>query len=663
MAGRFSVEAVFKAVDKMTAPISRMQNRVGRFTRAMGSQFDRLNRNVDKFAAGVRRGALAVTAGLALSTGAMANVISTGADFEQTLVSAAAKFPGEIRRGTAAFEQLELAARQTGATTEFTASQAASALNFLAMAGFDAEASVAALPGVVDLATAAQVDLATATDIASDTLGAFGLMSKDATQLGTNLARVNDVIAKTTTSSNTTVERLFDTIREGAPVATSAGASLETFAALAGELANSGIKGGQAGTVLKNMFVRLQAPTGAAARVLNRLGIQTKDASGNMLDIVDILGQFNNATKNMGSTQKAAALQAVFGMEAIAGVNILLESGTDRLNEYRTELEGASGASSTMASVMRDTLQGRLNSLNSAVEGVKISIFSMTEGPLSDAIEKTTEWVRANEQLIATNVGEFLAGIINNFENIVKWAKRIGIGLAVFFTLATILKTLVLIMTAVNLVMAANPITWIVLGIVALIAAIAAAIIYWDEIKAAMVSFAQAVTEKVVGAFNWLWEMFTNLPGVVQIAIGALLGPIGALAAAARLIYENWEPITGFFGDLWGGVVNIFNGALDKITGIVDLVKGKAAAIVDTISSIGSGVASFFGFGGDDEEETNQGATGPQIVSPQDRVARSIEEQRTTSTAEVTIRDETGRAEVTGGQLGPGLALANSGAF
>lgn len=662
MAGRFSVEAVFKAVDKMTAPISRMQNRVGRFTRNMAQGFDRLNRNVDRFGAGIRKGALAVTAGLALTSGAMASVIGTGADFEQTLVSAAAKFPGEIRRGTEAFQVLEQAARRTGATTEFSASEAAGALNFLAMAGFDAESAVAALPGVVDLATAAQIDLATATDVASDSLGAFGLMSKDATQLGTNLARVNDVIAKTTTSSNTTVERLFDTIREGAPVATSAGASLETFAALAGELANSGIKGGQAGTVLKNMFVRLQAPTGAAARVLNRLGIQTKDASGNMLDIVDILGQFNNATKNMGSTQKAAALQAVFGMEAIAGVNILLESGTDRLNEYRTELEGASGASSTMASVMRDTLQGRLNSLKSAVEGVKISIFTMTSGPLSDAIDKMTEWVRVNEKVIASSIGEFLANIINNFESIVKWAKRIGIGLAVFFTLAAILKTLVLIMTAVNLVMAANPITWIVLGIVALIAAIAAAIFYWDEIKAAMVSFAQAVTDKVVGAFNWLWEMFTGLPGVVQVAIGALLGPIGALAAAARLIYENWEPITGFFGDLWGGVVNIFSGALDKITGIVDLVKGKAAAIVDTISSIGSGVASFFGFGGD-EEETNQGATGPQIVSPQDRVARSIEEQRSTSTAEVTIRDETGRAEITGGQLGPGLTLANSGAF
>ncbi|ARB06256.1 hypothetical protein SppYZU01_19 [Shewanella phage SppYZU01] len=641
MAGRFSVEAVFKAVDRMTAPISRMQNRVGRFTRAMGSQFDRLNRNVDKFAAGVRRGALAVTAGLALSTGAMANVISTGADFEQTLVSAAAKFPGEIRRGTAAFEQLELAARQTGATTEFTASQAASALNFLAMAGFDAEASVAALPGVVDLATAAQVDLATATDIASDTLGAFGLATKDATQLGINLARVNDVIAKTTTTSNTTVEKLFETMRKAGPIATQAGASLETVAAMAGVMANAGIKAEVAGTAIANSFLNLSNPASRATQVMRRLGIQTRDASGNLLDMPDIIDNIRNATKDLSQTQRLATIESIFGREGLAGTANVIANGGDALREYRKQLEGATGAASNMASVMRDTLQGRLNSLNSAVEGVKISIFSMTEGPLADAIEKTTEWVRANEKLIASNVGEFLAGIINNFENIVKWAKRIGIGLAVFFTLATILKTLILIMTAVNLVMAANPITWIVLGIVALIAAIAAAIIWWDEIKAA----------------------FLSLPGPVKAAIAVLTGPIGWLIGAASLIMDNWEPIKAFFGDLWGGVVNIFNGALDKITGIVDMVKGKALAIVDTISSLGKGVAEFFGFGGSDEEETNRGATGPQIVSPQDRVARSIEEQRTTSTAEVTIRDETGRAEVTGGQLGPGLALANSGAF
>ncbi len=644
MAGRFSVEAVFKAVDRVTAPVTRMQNRVGKLTRSMGRGFHKLNRVVGKFASGVKKAGLAVVAALALSSGAMANVIGTGAEFEQTLVNAAAKFPGEIRRGTEAFEALEAAAKKTGSTTEFTASQSAQALNFLAMAGFDAESSIAALPGVVDLATAAQVDLATATDVASDSLGAFGLMTKDASQLGANLARVNDVIAKTTTSANTTVEALFETIKDGAPVATTAGASIETFAALAGELANSGIKGSKAGTTLKNMFLSLSAPGTGAAKILKRLGVQTKDANGDMRDIVDVLHDLNGSLDGLGTADRSGVLEGIFGKIPIAGVNVLLASGSDRLREYRRELEGASGASSTMASVMRDTLQGRLNSLKSAVEGVKISIFSMSSGPLADAIDKTTEWVRANEQLIATNIGGFLADIINNFDNIVKWMKRIGIGLAVFFTLATILKTLALILTVVNLVMAANPIVLIILGIMALIAAIAAVIIWWDELTEAFLNSGKAMDLIVAG-------------------IALLMGPIGWLIGAAALIFKHWDPIKAFFGDLWSGVVDIFNASLAKIMGVVDKVRNAASAIVDTIASIGGGVAEFFGFGSDEEEQGGSNTTGPQVVSPSDRVARSIEEQRTTSAAEVTIRDETGRAEVTGGSLGPGLALQPSGAF
>lgn len=597
MAGRFSVEAVFKAVDRVTAPVTRMQNRVGKLTRSMGRGFDKLNRSVGKFASGVKRGALAVTAALALSSAAMANVIGTGAEFEQTLVNAAAKFPGEIRRGTDAFEQLEAAAKKTGSTTEFTASQAASALNFLAMAGFNAESSVAALPGVVDLATAAQVDLATATDVASDSLGAFGLMTKDASKLGVNLARVNDVIAKTTTSANTTVEALFETIKDGAPVATTAGASIETFAALAGELANSGIKGSKAGTTLKNMFLSLSAPGTGAAKILKRLGVQTKDANGDMRDIVDILHDLNGALDGLGTADKSGVLEGIFGKIPIAGVNVLLASGSDRLREYRKELEGASGASAAMASVMRDTLQGRLNSLKSAVEGVKISIFSMTSGPLADAIEKTTEWVRANEALIATNVGEFIAKIITNLPAIIEWVQWGAKAAVVFIAFVTVLKTLTGVLTLVNLLMAANPITLIVLAVVAAIAAFTALVVWIDEVA----------------------EAFGKMNPFIQ----AILAPLELVVRTIKFIKDAFK---GGFGD-----------AISKLA-----------------------VSLGFDVGSDTDQATG---AGPQIVSPQERVAQSIEEQRTTSTAEVTIRDESGRAEVTSGSMGPGLSLQPSGAF
>lgn len=659
MAGRFSVEAVFKAVDRVSAPVTRMQNKVGKMTRSMEAGLYRVNKSMNSLGDGIKRGAAYSVAALGTVSVAMADIIRTGATFEQTLVNAAAKFPGEIKKGTPAFKLLEDAARKTGASTEYSASQAAEALNFLAMAGFDAESAVAALPGVVDLATAAQVDLATATDVASDSLGAFGLMTKDSVQLGKNLARVNDVIAKTTTSANTTVELMFDTIKEGGPVATAAGASMETFAALTGELANAGIKGGKAGTVLKNMFIRLQAPTGAAAKTIKRLGIQLTNQDGSLRDITEVIGQFNKATKNMGATQKAAALQSVFGMEAIAGVNVLMAAGEDRLKAYRTQLEAASGSSSKMAATMRDTLQGRFKSLMSAIEGVKISVFSLTSGPLSEVVDQMTEWVRVNGQLIASKIGNFLKMIIDNFQTIVVWGKRIGIAIGVFIALTTVLRTFVLVMTAVNLVMALNPIGLIVLAIGALIAAIAAMIFWWGEIKAAMISFGQAIIDKVIGAFNWLKETFTSLPGPIQAAIAILAGPIGWLVGAASKVMDNWEPIKDFFANLWSGVVGIFQSAASMITGIVDKITSMARSVVDTASGFGSGVADFFGFGGGEAKPAVQPAT--QMISPQERIARNIDEKRTS--AEVTISDRTGTAQITNSTMGSSLKLQQTGGF
>lgn len=597
MAGRFSVEAVFKAVDRVTAPVTRMQNRVGKLTRSMSRGFNKLNRSVGKFASSVKRGALAATAALVLSGAAMANVITTGAEFEQTLVNAAAKFPGEIRRGTKAFEQLEAAAKKTGSTTEFTASQAAKALNFLAMAGFNAESSVAALPGVVDLATVAQIDLATATDIASDTLGAFSLATKDPIQLAKNLARVNDVLAKTSTTANTTIEAMFEAIKDGGPIAVTAGASIETFAALTGTLANAGIKGSKAGTTLKNMFVKLAAPVARGAKLLRRLGITTKDSNGDMRDIVDILDDLNGSLDGLGTADRSGILEGIFGKIPLAGVNVLLAAGSEELRKYRKRIIAASGANSEMASVMRDTLQGRLNALKSAVEGVKISIFSMTSGPLVDAIEKTTEWVRANEALIATNVGEFIAKIITNLPAIIEWVAWGAKAVVAFIAFVTVLKTLVGVLTIVNLLMVANPITLVVLAVIAAIAAFTTLVIWIDEVASAF--------------------------GRMNPFVRALLAPLELVIRTIKFIKDAFK----------GG----FGGAISKL-------------------------AVSLGFD-TDTSNTPSGNTGPQVISPQERVARSIEEQRTTSTAEVTIRDESGRAEVTAGSLGSGLNLQPSGAF
>ena len=637
MAGRFSVDAVFRAVDRVTKPVSRMQRRVQKFTRSMNRNFRNLNNQIGKFGAGARKAGLAVAAGLAIGSAAMASVITTGAQFEQTLVSAAAKFPGEVRRGTVAFEELEAAARRTGATTEFTATQSAQALNFLAMAGFSAGASVAALPGVVDLATAASVDLGTATDIASDTLGAFGLMTQNTAQLTKNLARVNDVLARTTTSANTTTELFFETIRQGGPVATAAGASIETFAALTGELANAGIKGAKAGTTLKNVFLALAAPGGAAAATLRKLGVQTSDSQGNLLDVIDVLGSLDDSLANLGTAEKAAVLNTIFGKIPIAGVNVLLQSGADRLREYRSQLEGADGAAANMAKTMRDTVQGRLNSLNSAIEGVTISIFSMNQGPLADTIDVMIEWVRANEKLIATNVGEFIASIVENMDKIIVTGKQIAGITVLYLAFSVAVKAAGISMILFNFIMTVAR---------SRIFLFAASIVL---IPVLLVALAAAIGVMTTAQLLWNLAMSLSPLGLFILAIGVLIG-LGALVVLA------WDPVKEFFSDL----------------------AVRIGAVVDTIGASASKFGSFFGFTDDEDDDLSdeqkaqaadiEGSAGSaanaaKVITPAERTARMIEETRQTSTSEVTIKDETGRAEVTKGKLGPGLKLQQSGAF
>ena len=652
MAGRFKVETVFKVIDQTTAPVSRMHKRVGKFTRGMERGLRRIDRRVSRIGAGLKRMAVAATIAGTAIVAVGADIARTGMQFEQSIVNASAKFGESARRGTESFEKLEDAVRDVGRTTEFTASQAGNALDFLAMAGFNAKSSVAALPKVVDLATAAQTDLATATDIATDSLGAFGMATKDPIKLGRNLAKINDLLAKTATTSNTTIEQLFESIKSGAPAALAAGASMETFAASVGIMANSGIKGDAAGTALRNMFLRLASPAADAKKTLRRLNIEIMDSDGNMRDMFDILGDLNRATADMGTAQKAATMDTIFGKRAISAASIVMGAGEAQLKAYRTELENAQGASKEMAEYMRSTTLGSFKTLQSAIESVKITLFDMEKGPLKNTIESMTEWVRANEKLIATKAAAFINEIGKAIAFVVEHRVAIMRTVKVIAALVIGLKILIGVLTVVNLVMAANPITWIVLGIVLLIAALSLAIMK-------IVQFTKIVIDNwdIVKAFySDLWD------------------------SIVAKFWAGIEAVKSFFSGLWKHVVNgasvikdVFLGIRDQIVGVFESVVGKVMKVVNkiinTIKTIKSVVGSVFG---DDEIEFQDSGTSPDfhsstnvpmMVPPQERIARSIEERRSIIRSEVTILDDTGRAEVTDGSLGPGLTMLPSGAF
>jgi hypothetical protein len=231
----------------------------------------------------------------------------------------------------------------------------------------------------------------------------------------------------------------------------------------------------------------------------------------------------------------------------------------------------------------------------------------MTKGPLKEVVDKMTEWVRVNGQLIASRVGEFLLMVINNLGTIVKWAKRIGIAIGIFLTLTTVLKTFILVMTALNLVMALNPIGLIVIAVAGLIAAFTALVVWIDEISAG----------------------FDELPFFVK----AVLGPIGLLIKAIKFIKDN----------------------IGVITEAADAAGNFVGGAIDQASAVGSDVANWLGFG--DNEPQAQPA--PQVASPQERIARSIQERRTS--AEITVRDDNNRVEVARSTMGDTLKVQRTG--
>lgn len=644
MASRFSVESVFKAIDRVTVPVKKMQARVNKFSRAIQRGFRNANRAVNKFGKSLKRVGVIGAAGLATLGFAMVNIIRIGAQFEQTLVNAAAKFPGEIRKGTEAFRELEDVARRVGATTEFTAIQAAEGLEFLALAGFNAKQSMAALPGVVDLATAANIDLGTASDIATDSLSAFGLASKDTTQLAKNLARVNDVLAKTSVTANTSITDLFEAVSKGAADFTTAGQSIETFSALAGVMANSGKKASEAGTALRNMMLSLAKPTGEAGKLIQKLGIRTQDNEGNFRDAIDILADFEKATKDMGTAQKSAALKTIFGKRTIGAVSILLREGTENLRKYRDTLESAGGAASEMAGVMRDTLIGRLNSLKSAFEGVIITIFKLKDTALGSTIERITAFVRKIDEAINANKAlstEMIDGILKTV------AGAIGL-------FAQLVALFVVAKTVTTSYAAATIVATVATGAYNVVLAFTQGLIMSNAVASNLsktATLAWVIGIKAATVAQWLWNA-----ALTANPIGLVIAAVGALIAVGVLLIKNWDSI-----------VAAISSAVDAIQVVLKVLFAPISAIIEGLSSV-LGVASFFGFGGDEEEKakTKEGQdAAPQIISPQDRLATTLSESREVSTAEVTIKDETGRAEMTQRGKAPGvnLKLANSGAF
>ena len=329
-----------------------------------------------KVADAVKKAFIALTAAV---TASFAGAIKVGADFEASMSQVAATM------GTTAEAIPELSdiAKEMGASTKYTASQAAEALNYLALAGYTAEKQIAALPTVLSLASAGGMDLAYASDLVTDSMSALGLTAEQLTGFA-------DQMAKAAQKSNTSVAQLGEAILQiGGTAKILAGGTTELNTAL-GILADNGIKGAEGGTALRQVLLNLTAPTDTAKEYMQELGLSAFDAAGNMKPLNQTFGELAKILENATAEQRQEALAKIFDARQLKSAEALLANYGDRWNELSGYIDDCSGAAEAMAETMNDNLKGAVTIMQSAIEGLGITVYGSLEAPMKSAVSSAT---------------------------------------------------------------------------------------------------------------------------------------------------------------------------------------------------------------------------------------------------------------------------------
>ena len=348
-------------------------------------------------------GAVTAASGVVTVLGAYAT--KAGSDFEASMSQVAATMgmtTEEINNGSEAFKLLQATAKEAGATTQFSASESAEALNYLALAGYDAEKACEALPTVLDLAAAGGMDLAYASDLITDSMSALGLATSEMDDFA-------DKLAKTAQKSNTSVSQLGEAILTvGGTAKGLKGGTTELNTAL-GILADNGVKGAEGGTALRNVILSLSAPTDKAADRLKELGISVLDSQGNMRGLNEIFKDLDASLAGLGDGQKNQILNEIFNKNDLKSVQALLSNTGTRFNELSGQINNANGAAANMAKTMNDNLKGRVKEMKSALEGFGIEVYEGMQLPLKEAAESATESLRNMTEAFKQNGFEGLA--------------------------------------------------------------------------------------------------------------------------------------------------------------------------------------------------------------------------------------------------------------
>jgi TP901 family phage tail tape measure protein len=495
--------------------------------------------------------------------------VKTAADFD-TAMSQVAAVSGATGSD---LDALREKAREMGSKTKFSASEAAEAMNYMAMAGWKTGDMLDGIEGIMNLAAASGEDLATTSDIVTDALTALGLSAADSGHFA-------DILAAASSNANTNVSMMGETFKYCAPVAGALGFSAEDTAEAIGLMANAGIKSSQAGTAMRTMLTNLTGEVTFAGESFGELTIQTTNADGSMRSLGDILADCRVAFSQMSESEKAANAEALVGKNAMSGFLAVMNAAPGDIEKLNSAINNCDGTAEKMATTMQDNLAGQLTILKSQLEELAISFGELLMPAIRTIvgwIQKFVDWLNGMDEgtkKVIMTVALLAAALGPVLIVIGKVISAVGTIMTIVPKIAGVINVVKGAFAALNATMLANPIFLII----AAIAALVAAFIYlwnncegfrqfwidlWENIKAVAVAVWTAISE----FFTAAWE---------------------AIKSAAETV---WNGIRDFFSGLWEGIKTIFTTVVTAISGFLS---AAWTSIQTTITTVFTAISSFF---------------------------------------------------------------------
>lgn len=545
-------------------------------------------------------------------TGLGVAAVKTAADFDSAMANVAA-----ISGATGDdLQALRDKAREMGEKTKFSASEAADAMSYMAMAGWKTGDMLSGIEGIMNLAAASGEDLATTSDIVTDALTAFGLTAEDS-------AHFADILAAASSNANTNVSMMGETFKYCAPVAGALGYSAEDVAEAIGLMGNAGIKSTQAGTALRTMMTKLQGELKLSGEALGEVTIQTANADGSMRELSDILADCRTAFSKMSESEAAAAAETLVGKNAMSGFLALMNSAPGDIDKLRNAIENCDGSAENMAAIMQDNLNGQLTILKSQLEELAISFGEMLMPVIRKVVtavqgfvDKLNNMDEAQRKTIITiglviaalgpflvilgtvisTVGKSMKAYASATKGIKKLMVAVKSGTGIFGKLGTAL----------------GGISAPVLAIVAVIAVLVAAFTHlwktndgfreniiatWTQIKETVSNFCQGIVDRlnslgfefssITEVLKAVWDGFCNLLGPVfegafrfisdtlSTVLDVILNTVDFFIAVFSGDWEGaWEAVKNIFSSIWNGLVSWFTNILETIKGVLDVALG-----------------------------------------------------------------------------------------